>query len=134
MKDTLFSILRVLQKSQNQSTTLGTHNTQFSKMRLRSAALTAEMVIQGLNLEKKVVLVTGVNSGLGKETARVLTMRNALVIGTGKTLQLAKEACLAFGERAIPMECELSDPESIRRCIDQVKIRNFQLDAIVANA
>ena len=46
---------------------------------------TAEQVTEGLDLSGRTYLVTGVNSGLGKETARVLTLRGARIIGLART-------------------------------------------------
>jgi len=91
--------------------------------------------MRGLNLEKKNFLVTGVNSGLGKETARVLSLCNAHVYGTAKTMQLARDACGEIGaERATPMQCELTNPDSIRECIAMLKKKDIKLDGIIANA
>jgi WW domain-containing oxidoreductase len=41
---------------------------------------TAEQVVEGISLEGKNVLITGANTGLGKETCRVLTKAGASVI------------------------------------------------------
>ncbi|MBT5003175.1 MAG: SDR family NAD(P)-dependent oxidoreductase, partial [Porticoccaceae bacterium] len=57
------------------------------------ATSTAEEVTLGLDLTGKTALVTGCNSGLGLETMRVLAMRGAHVIGTGRTLEKASKAC-----------------------------------------
>ena len=46
---------------------------------------TAEDVARDVDLSGKVALVTGVNSGIGTETLRVLADRGAHVIGTGRT-------------------------------------------------
>ena len=101
-------------------------------MPLRHA--TAELMTRGLNLENKVILVTGITSGIGKETARVLNMRNATVLGTGRTLDMVKDVCLELGERVVPFQCELTDISSVKRCVDQVRAKGLKLDAIVANA
>ena len=45
---------------------------------------TAEEVTKSLSLLGKTILVTGCNSGLGKETMRVLKLRGGEVIGTGR--------------------------------------------------
>ena len=50
------------------------------------ATSTAEEVTLGLDLTGKTAIVTGCNSGLGFETMRVLALRGAHVIGTGRTL------------------------------------------------
>jgi len=53
---------------------------------------TAEDVTSGIDLSGKLAFVTGVNSGIGFETMRVLAMRGAHVIGTARTLAKATEA------------------------------------------
>lgn len=96
---------------------------------------TAEEVTAGLSLDGKTILVTGCNSGLGREAMRVLALRGARVIGTARTVDKAKEACDAVGAgRAVPMACELSDPKSVRACVAAVKEGGYTLDALIANA
>jgi len=95
---------------------------------------TAEKVTEGLSLEGKNILVTGCNSGLGHEAMRVLALRGARVVGTCRTYEKAKEACEAVPGKTVPLACELSDPASVRACIDSVKRAGIQLDAIICNA
>lgn len=93
---------------------------------------TADQVTAGLDLSGKRYLVTGCNSGLGAEVMRVLTSRGAEVLGTGRTIERAKEACSAL-KGAVPIACELSDPTSVRACVAEVQTRG-PLDGIIANA
>ena len=95
---------------------------------------TAEQVTEGLALAGKTVLVTGCNSGLGQEAMRVLALRGARVLGTARTLAKAQEACSALGPQAVPLECELADPKSVRGCVEAVKRAGFKLDALLCNA
>jgi NAD(P)-dependent dehydrogenase (short-subunit alcohol dehydrogenase family) len=95
---------------------------------------TAEQVTEGLSLSGQTILVTGCNSGLGLETIRVLALRGARVIGTARSEEKAKAACDSVGGVTLPLACELSEPESVRACIDAVTRSGFQLDAIICNA
>lgn len=95
---------------------------------------TAEQVTAGLTLDGKAFLVTGCSSGIGRETARVLTLRGARVIGTARTLEKARAACAAFPGEASPLACELSDPNSVRACVEAVKRHGITLSGIVGNA
>lgn len=95
---------------------------------------TAEQVTEGLSLAGKTFLVTGCNSGLGEETLRVLVMRGARVVGTARTVEKAKQACAAVGGQTVPLACELSDPASVRACVESVKQAGITLDAIICNA
>jgi NAD(P)-dependent dehydrogenase (short-subunit alcohol dehydrogenase family) len=95
---------------------------------------TAEEVSAGLSLQGKTILITGCNSGLGLETMRVLSLRGARVLGTARTLEKAKAACVGVGGQAVPYECELSDPASVRACVAAVKRSGLAIDALVCNA
>ncbi len=96
---------------------------------------TAEEVTAGLSLAGKTILVTGCNSGLGKETLRVLALRGARVLGTARTAAKAQEACAEVGAAgATGFACELADPASVRACAEAVARDGARLDAIVCNA
>ncbi len=98
------------------------------------AKATAELVTQGLDLTGKTALVTGANSGLGLETMRVLAMRGATVIGTGRTLEKARNACESVGGKTIPVALELTDFDSVSACAETVQALNTPIDILVLNA
>jgi WW domain-containing oxidoreductase len=93
---------------------------------------TAEEVTDGLDLSGKRYLITGCTSGLGAEAMRVLAMHGADVVGTARDLDKAKAACAPYGVQAIPLACELSEPTSVRECVERAGAMQF--DGIVANA
>lgn len=95
---------------------------------------TAEEVTAGLNLAGKTILITGCNSGLGQETARVLALRGATIFGTARTKEKADTALAAFGSQHKGFECELADPQSVRACVSAVAKTGVKLDAIICNA
>ncbi len=95
---------------------------------------TAEQVTEGLSLEGQNILVTGCNSGLGLEAMRVLALRGAQVLGTARSVDKAKAACDQVKGKTLPFACELSDPESVRGCVDDVNRAGLRLDAIICNA
>jgi WW domain-containing oxidoreductase len=95
---------------------------------------TAEEVTDGLDLHGKTILVTGGNSGLGLETVRVLALRGARVIATGRSVEKVRSACGGMEGEIVPLACELTDPSSVRACADVVSARREKLDAIICNA
>jgi NAD(P)-dependent dehydrogenase (short-subunit alcohol dehydrogenase family) len=98
------------------------------------AESTAEDVTAGMNLEGLKVLVTGCNSGLGYETMRVLAMRGAHVIGTGRTLEKAEVACESIDGQTTPLALELSDFQSAVDCAATIEQMNLVPDVVICNA
>jgi NAD(P)-dependent dehydrogenase (short-subunit alcohol dehydrogenase family) len=98
------------------------------------AKSTAEEVTAGIDLGGKVALVTGGTSGLGLETLRVLALRDARVIATGRTLEKAREACAGVDGDTVPVALELADLSSIAACAESVRALGVPLDILVCNA
>ena len=98
------------------------------------AKSTAEEVTLGLDLTGKTAIVTGCNSGLGHETMRVLALRGAHVIGTGRTLEKASRACSGVSGKTTPVALELSSLQSVVECIDTVTRLGLPIDILVCNA
>ena len=94
----------------------------------------AEEVTAGLDLTGKTAVVTGANSGLGYETMRVLAMRGAHVIGTGRTVEKAAAACDSIEGAMTPVVLELSDLASVAACVDQVRRIDAPIDMLICNA
>jgi len=98
-------------------------------------ASTAEEVTEGIDLTGKTVLITGVNSGLGLESGRVLAMRGARIIGAARSKEKAEKALATFlGKDHMPAVCELSDPASVKACVQTLKDAGVTIDVIMANA
>ena len=95
---------------------------------------TAEEVTRDLDLKGFTYLLTGCNSGLGLETLKTLCMRGANVLACARTIDKAKYACSRISTRAIPLVCDLSEPESINKAIIRIKSMGLLLDGIIANA
>jgi len=81
-----------------------------------------------------VVLVTGCNSGLGYETMRVLALRGAHVLGTGRTMEKAQQACASVEGKATPLVLELSDFQSAVDCAAAVAEQDLVPDTLILNA
>ena len=96
---------------------------------------TAAEVVAACDLTGQTMLVTGCASGLGLETIRALAGRGARVIATARTVDKARAAIAGSGGGDfLPLACDLSEPASIRACIEAVKREAAPLDAIVCNA
>jgi NAD(P)-dependent dehydrogenase (short-subunit alcohol dehydrogenase family) len=96
-------------------------------------ASTAMEVTEGLDLHGKTILVTGINSGLGEESARVLSLRGARILGAARTRDKARAACKALSGDAVALECELGEPESVRACVKEAA-EHGPIDVLLCNA
>lgn len=99
-----------------------------------NADSTAEEVTAGLDLKGKIAVVTGCNSGIGYETMRVLALRGAYVIGTGRTMEKAQSACASVKGVTTPVQLELADFDSIVACAKSIGSLNAPIDILVCNA
>lgn len=95
---------------------------------------TGEEVTEGFDLSGKNVVITGVNSGLGYETMRVLAMRGAHIIGLARNMEKAKKACDSVEGKMTPVACELTDFNSIVACTEIIKGLNQPIDMLICNA
>lgn len=95
---------------------------------------TADEVAAGLNLSGKTFVVTGVNTGLGLHTMKVLSARGAHVIGSARTLDAATAACRSVAPGATPVACELSEPKAVAACAETILALRRPIDALICNA
>ena len=95
---------------------------------------TAEEVTEGLDLRGKVAVVTGCTAGIGFETMRVLAMRGALVIGTSRSLDRAKEACKQVKGLTMPLRLDLGDFDIVAQCADVIRALQQPVDMLICNA
>ena len=97
---------------------------------------TSEGILNGKSLQGKRVLITGVSSGMGVETARVLAEHGAEVVGTARDIAKADSALAAAG--CAPgvelVTLDLESMASVRRSAEAVLAADRPLDAIIANA
>jgi NAD(P)-dependent dehydrogenase (short-subunit alcohol dehydrogenase family) len=105
-----------------------------------NASSTADDVLDGVDLRGKRVLLTGVSSGLGLETARSLAAHGAHVIGTARDLRKAQAVTAVVLPDSIDggsfdlVELDLSSLESVRGCADRIEKSNSLFDLVIANA
>jgi NAD(P)-dependent dehydrogenase (short-subunit alcohol dehydrogenase family) len=105
------------------------------------ATSTTNDVLAGTDLHGKRILVTGVSTGLGVETARALAARGASVIGTARDLDKAEQAIVNARREAAAMGgsvdltvLDLASLESVRACADRQREEGRSIDVIIANA
>jgi NAD(P)-dependent dehydrogenase (short-subunit alcohol dehydrogenase family) len=99
---------------------------------------TTDDVLEGVDLDGEVVLVTGASAGLGLETARSLASHGATVVAAVRELAKAEsafaEAGIALGDRVTLEQVDLASLASVRAFTDRFVEVHDRLDVLVANA
>ena len=91
-------------------------------------------------LKGKVAVVTGSNSGIGKETAVALAQRGAQVVVAARNESKARAAVkeikdrVSAGDRADTLPMDLASFEAVRSFADAFRTRYGRLDILVNNA
>ena len=103
-------------------------------MKLFTKKTTAEEVTEDLNLSGQIILVTGTTAGIGHETMRVLAMRGAHVLATGRTVEKVISASDKMPGTITPVALELTNLTSINRCTSSVLEAGLLPDTVICNA
>jgi NAD(P)-dependent dehydrogenase (short-subunit alcohol dehydrogenase family) len=87
----------------------------------------------------RTVVITGANSGIGLEAAKVLAAHGARVVlagrDRGRTVRAAEEvSAAAAGEQAETAELDLASLESVRAAAADIRARFPRLDLLINNA
>ena len=89
------------------------------------------------DLTGKVAIVTGASRGLGQYFARALARAGADLVVTSRT----RDSLAPFvaeiellGRRAVPLELEVRDSDSIRKMADDAEVAYGRIDVLVNNA
>jgi len=103
------------------------------------SSLTAEQVSEGVDLKEKVILVTGANTGIGKETARVLALRGAkVIVGCRRSEKtdaaVAELRAATSADRIEAIDLDLSSLDSVRECAAAFLAKQIPLHVLVLNA
>ncbi|XP_038073397.1 retinol dehydrogenase 13-like [Patiria miniata] len=90
-------------------------------------------------LDGKTVLITGANTGIGKETARDLARRGARVILACRDLAKAEAAMTDIREdtgnsNLAVVKLDLASLASVRACAEKIKREESRLDILINNA
>lgn len=87
-----------------------------------------------LNVNERVVFVTGAARGLGAEVARQAYARGAYVALVGRRMGPLQELAATLGERAAAFEADVTDFDALRRAAADTVATFGGIDVVVANA
>ncbi|KIK06119.1 hypothetical protein K443DRAFT_674678 [Laccaria amethystina LaAM-08-1] len=90
------------------------------------------------DLAGKVIIITGANAGVGKETAKVLVARDAKVYIAGRSQERVEQAIQDIktetGNEALFLKLDLADLTSIKAAAEEFQRKETRLDILYNNA
>jgi ribitol 2-dehydrogenase len=84
------------------------------------------------NLAGKSILVTGASSGIGRATAKLLAAHGARLVVAARSFD--KLESLAQGIDAVPVACDVTSLDSVRKAVAAALQHFGKIDALFANA
>ncbi|WP_428268006.1 SDR family NAD(P)-dependent oxidoreductase [Haliangium sp.] len=87
-----------------------------------------------MELQGKVVLVTGASMGIGLEVARALVREGARVAFAARTLDKLEAAAREYGAQALAVQMDVTNDESVRAAVERIERELGSIDVVVNNA
>ena len=87
-----------------------------------------------VNVENKVIIITGASSGIGEETARVLAREGAKVVLSARREDRLKKLADEIGENAAYLKSDVVNPDDMKALVALAKEKFGRVDAVYANA
>jgi len=87
-----------------------------------------------MRLQNKTAFITGGNSGIGLETARLFIAEGARVAITGRNQATLDEAAKELGPNALALQADITDIAATQKAIETAVAKFGKLDVLFANA
>ena len=82
----------------------------------------------------KVIAITGANGGLGRALAQFFADGGDHVVLLGRKFDKVSEVAALIGERALPVQCDVSVPASVRAAFATIAETHPKIDVLINNA
>lgn len=82
----------------------------------------------------KTIVITGAGDGLGRTLARRFAADGDRIVLLGRTLAKVQAVAEELGEPSFAVQCEVSDPVSVRAAFAEISSRCDHVDALINNA
>jgi NAD(P)-dependent dehydrogenase (short-subunit alcohol dehydrogenase family) len=82
----------------------------------------------------KIIVITGAGVGLGRALARRFAGEGETVVLLGRTASKIEKVAVELGDRAMAVQCDVSQPDSVRAAFATIAERYPKIDVLINNA
>ena len=82
----------------------------------------------------KTIIITGAGAGLGRTLAQRFASDGETVILLGRTLSKLQALADELAPMALPVECDVAEPNSVRSAFAEIANSHPQIDVLINNA
>lgn len=86
------------------------------------------------SVRRRIALVTGAGSGIGRAVALALAQHQWTVVMAGRRQPPLEEVARSGGQHCVPMKCDVSDEASVDALFDRIETDFGRLDLLFNNA
>ena len=87
-----------------------------------------------MDLQDKVVVVTGASSGLGRAFSEAIAEKGAQVYGLARSTDKLADVQRTVGEPFHPVECDVREEKQVKKAFEQITGEAGRLDVLINNA
>lgn len=90
-----------------------------------------------MDIQNKVIIITGASEGIGEATAKLLATQGARIVLAARSvdkLNAVRESIMAAGGTVISVPTDMRNPESVKALVEQTKQHYGQIDILINNA
>ena len=84
-----------------------------------------------LELNEKVVLITGATGSLGSATAQIFSTSNTKLVLTGRNTEKLTQLVQSLPHDTLTQSCDLCDPQQVKQLIQQALTRFGRIDVLL---
>ena len=87
-----------------------------------------------MDLQDKVVVVTGASSGIGRAFSEAIAAKGADVYGLARSADKLADTQSAIGERFHPVACDVREEDQVKKAFEEIIGEAGRLDVLINNA
>lgn len=87
-----------------------------------------------MDLQDKVIVITGASAGIGRAFARALARKGAVIYGLARRVKALEAVQKDLGAQFIPIPCDVTDEDAVKAAFTIIAADAGRIDVLINNA